>query len=144
MRPRQTIASLAQTIEENRGKELILIDTPGFAFGDLDVAVDLAQFLSTRQDIDTQLVLPSSMKAPDLTRMVDAFEVFRPQRLLFTKTDETNSFGPIVNESTRTGKPVSFLTTGQRIPEDLEIATAARLVELILTRGHCAAAVAAA
>src|SRR5205807_2674874 len=78
----ETVASLAQTIEENRGKELIFIDTPGFAFGDLDAAADLAQFLSTRQDIDTQLVLPSSMKAPDLTRMVDAFEVFRPQRLL--------------------------------------------------------------
>ena len=57
--------------------------------------------------------------------VVDSFEIFRPQRLLFTKLDETSSFGPIVNESARTGKPVSFLATGQRIPEDLETASAA-------------------
>src|SRR5436305_366311 len=84
------------------------------------------------------------MKSADLTRMVDAFDVFRPQRLLFTKVDETTSFGPIVNESARTGKPVSFLATGQRIPEDLETASASRLVDLILTSGRCATAVAAA
>jgi flagellar biosynthesis protein FlhF len=135
-----TVAALAQAIEENRGKELILIDTPGFGFGDLDGAAELAQFLETRQDIDAHLVLPSSMKATDLTRMVDAFDVFRPQRLLFTKLDETTSFGAIVNESARTGKPVSFLATGQRIPEDLEAASAPRIVELILTLGHCATA----
>ena len=57
---------MAQAIEENRGKELILIDTPGLGFGDLDAADGLAHFLSTRQDIDTQLVLPGSMKSADL------------------------------------------------------------------------------
>ena len=63
------------------------------------------------------------MKSADLSRVVDAFEIFRPQRLLFTKLDETGSFGPILNEAARTGKPLSFFTTGQRIPEDLEAAS---------------------
>jgi flagellar biosynthesis protein FlhF len=130
----ETGAALAQAIEENRGKELILIDTPGLGFGDLDVAVPLAHFLSSRQDVDTQLVVPGSMKPADLTRVVDAFEVFGPQRLIFTKLDETGSFGSIVNESVRTGKPLSFLTNGQRIPEDLEVATPGRLARLILAR----------
>ena len=43
-------------------------------------------------------------------------------RLLFTKLDETGSYGPILSEAARTGKPLSFFTTGQRIPEDLEAA----------------------
>ena len=98
----ETVAALAQTIEENRGKDLILIDTPGFGFGDMDMAGPLARFFSGRTDIDTQLVLPASMKPADLTRVVDAFEVFRPQRLLFTKLDETGSFGPILGEAART------------------------------------------
>jgi len=130
----ETTTALAQAIEENRGKELILIDTPGVSFGDLDAAGPLARFLSTRTDIDTQLVTPASMKAADLTRVIDAFEIFCPQRLIFTRLDETGSFGPIANEAVRTGKPVSFLTTGQRIPEDLETATASRLAQLILSR----------
>jgi flagellar biosynthesis protein FlhF len=129
----ETITALAQTIEENRGKELIFIDTPGFGFGDMDSASDLAQFLSTRPDVDPQLLLPASMKSADLSRIVDSFEIFRPQRLLFTKLDETGSFGPILNESARTGKPLSFFTNGQRIPEDLETASRERLAELILT-----------
>ena len=129
----ETTNALAQAIEENRGKELIFIDTPGFALGDLEDSKSLAHFLSTRPDIDTHLVLSASMKSADLTRMVDAFEILRPQHLLFTKLDETGSFGPIFSEAARTGKPLSFFTTGQRIPEDLEAVTQARLVDLIMT-----------
>jgi len=138
----ETTAGLAQSIEENRGKELILIDTPGFGHGDLEDSSSLAHFLSTRTDIDTHLVLPASMKPADLSRMVDAFEILRPRHLLFTKLDETGSFGPVFSEAARTHKPLSFFTTGQRIPEDLETATQARLMELLLTgqnRGFAAA-----
>jgi flagellar biosynthesis protein FlhF len=75
------------------------------------------------------------MKAADLTRMVSAFEILRPRHLLFTKLDETGSYGPIFNEAARTRKPLSFFTTGQRIPEDLETATQERLLDLILGGG---------
>jgi len=139
----ETPAALAQAIEENRGKDLILIDTPGLGFGDLDAGAALAQFLSTRSDIDTQLVLPGSMKSSDLTRVVDAYEMFGPQRLIFTKIDETGSYGPLVNEAARTGKPISFLGTGQRIPEDLETASPARVAELILCTAARSSAAAA-
>ena len=129
----ETVAALAQAIEEHRGKDLILIDTPGFGFGDMDHAHALARFVAGRSDVDAQLVLSSSMKSADLTRVADSFEVFRPQRLLFTKLDETGSFGPILNEAARTGKPLSFFGTGQRIPEDLETASRSRVSELVLT-----------
>ena len=128
----ETVSSLAQTIEENRGKELIFIDTPGLAYGDLQDSESLAHFLATRGDIDTHLVLPASMKAADLSRMVDAFEVLRPQHLLFTKLDETRSYGPIFSEAARSGKPLSFFAAGQRIPEDLEAASPERVLELVL------------
>jgi flagellar biosynthesis protein FlhF len=139
----ETVAALAQAIEEHRGKDLLLIDTPGFGFGDMDHAGGLARFLAGRGDVDAQLVLSSSMKSADLTRVVDSFEVFRPQRLLFTRLDETASFGPILNEAARTGKPLSFFGTGQRIPEDLETASRSRVSELVLT-GHRSRALSAA
>lgn len=139
----ETAGALAQAIEENRGKDLIFIDTPGFGFGDFDAAASLAQFVSTRLDIDTQLVLPGSMKPSDLTRIVDAYEIFAPQKLIFTKLDETGSFGPILNETVRTGKPVSFLAGGQRIPEDLETASVERLTQLVLSGGSRGVGVAA-
>jgi len=127
-----TVAALAQTIEENRGKDLIFIDTPGLSFADLDSSSGLAHFLCTRPDIGTQLVVPASMKPSDLTRVIDGFVAFQPQRLLFTRLDETGALGPLFNEAVRTGKPLSFFGNGQRIPEDLEEARAERLVQTIL------------
>jgi flagellar biosynthesis protein FlhF len=127
----ETVASLAQAIEENRGKELIFIDTPGLGYGDLQDSESLTHFLATRGDIDTHLVLPASMKAADLSRMVDAFEALRPHHLLFTKLDETGTYGPVFNEAARSRKPLSFFTAGQRIPEDLEAASPERLLELV-------------
>jgi flagellar biosynthesis protein FlhF len=128
----ETITALAQAIEEHRGKDLLLIDTPGLGFGDLDHSSGLARFLGSRADIDTHLVLPASMKSADLALAVDAFEVFRPRQLLFSKLDETGSFGPLFGEAERTSRPLSFFTTGQRIPEDIEAASQARLIDLVL------------
>jgi flagellar biosynthesis protein FlhF len=128
----ETVTALAQAIEENRGKELIFVDTPGLAPSEMANYSSLAQFLATREDIDTQIAVSGSMKSADLSRVVDGFECFRPQRMIFTKLDETSSFGPVLNEAVRTGKSLSFFTTGQRIPEDLEAATKSRVAELIL------------
>src|SRR5580704_7245392 len=129
----ETVSALAQRIEEHRSKDLILIDTPGLGFTEISESSTLARFLATRADIDTQLALAASVKPADLARMVDAYQVFKPQRLVFTKLDETASFGPIFNEAVRTGMPLSFFATGQRIPEDLEEVTPVRLTSLILS-----------
>lgn len=131
----ETVNALAQTLDENQGKDLIFIDTPGCGFAELDGGSELARFLAAHTGIDTQLVLSSSMKSADLSRVIDGFEIFRPGRLLFTRLDETTAPGPILNETVRTGKPLSFLATGQRIPEDLEAATPRRLTELLLGSG---------
>jgi flagellar biosynthesis protein FlhF len=128
----ETVPALAQAIEENRGKELILIDTPGLGPADLDNYSGLAQFFASRPDIDVHLVLPASMKATDLARVADGFGSFQPRHLLFTKLDETSSYGAIFNEAVRTSRPLSFFSSGQRIPEDLEEAARVRVVELIL------------
>jgi flagellar biosynthesis protein FlhF len=128
----ETVGALAQAIEESRGKDLILIDTPGFGFSDLDISTALAGFLATRQDIDTHLVLPASMKSSDLARVADRYAIFQPDRLLFTKLDETGSLGGIYQEAARSGRPLSFFATGQRIPEDLETASKTRLLEALL------------
>jgi flagellar biosynthesis protein FlhF len=127
----ETTGALAQALEEHSNKDLVLIDTPGFGPRDFDAAEELARFLASRPDIDTHLVLTASMRSADLSRVVDRYEVFRPAKLLFAKLDETGTFGPILNQVVRTGKPVSFLAAGQQIPEDLEPATKERVLDLL-------------
>lgn len=128
----ETPLALAQTLEEQRGKDLIFIDTPGWTPRNSPGMDELADYIGNDPSIDVHLVLPASSRASDLARMVDRYSTFRPSKLLFTRIDETCRYGPLLNESYRGGKPVSFLTAGEQIPEDLEPATVHRIAELVL------------
>lgn len=130
----ETTIALSQALEEHRHKELVLIDTAGLARNDMEDATELARFLSTHPEIDTHLVLPASMKPSDLTRVVERFECFHPGKLLFTHLDETEHFGALVSEASRTGKPISFLCSGQQVPEDLAEASRPLIAGLVLGR----------
>jgi len=139
----ETVAGLAQSIKENSRKELLLIDTPGYSAADFELSAELTQFLSTYPHVDIHLVLSCSAKSSDISRMVDRYSIFGPAKLLFTRLDETTSYGAVLNESVRTGLPVSFLGAGPRVPDDVEPATQDRIVDLFLG-GREARAVAAA
>jgi flagellar biosynthesis protein FlhF len=78
------------------------------------------------------MVAPASMKPADFERLADLYEAFNYQSLIFTKLDETTSIGQLVSESWRRQKPLSYFTTGQRIPDDLELASRERICERIL------------
>jgi flagellar biosynthesis protein FlhF len=139
----ETPRALDQTLHVHRGKELILIDTPGLAAADMERGADLAAYLASRPEIDTHLVLSASMKSADITRAVDRFEIFRPGKLLFTRLDETDSWGGVLTEAARTGKPLSFLAAGQQIPEHLEPATKSRVLDLLFPTCYSASLAAA-
>jgi flagellar biosynthesis protein FlhF len=128
----ETPAALAHAIHEFSSKDIILIDTPGLCGSEMESCEDLANLLATHPGVDTHLVLPASMRAADLRRVSERYSIFQPRKLLFTRMDETETFGPILSRSVRMGRPVSFLSRGQRIPEDLEPATADLLLDLVL------------
>ena len=130
----ETSVALARAIEAAPADALVLIDTPGHTATSLEESgADLAAFLSNnRHDIDTHLVLTATMRLSDLSRQADLFEAFRPAKLLFTHLDETDSTAALFSEAARTGKPLSFFSTGQLIPEDMESATKARVTQSLV------------
>ena len=89
----ETPVALAQALEEHRGKDFVFIDTPGLGACDLADGADLARLIAGHPEIDTHLVLPSSMKAADMARVIDQYQIFRPSKLLFTRLDETQRWG---------------------------------------------------
>ena len=127
-----TPRALVQALEEHRSKELIFIDTPGFGPHDLDDASGLADVIAGNPVMDTYLVLNACMKSADLRRAARLYEVFSPSKLVFTHIDETETFGPLLSLSVKTGKPISFLARGQQVPEDLEPAGRRALAELVI------------
>lgn len=126
---------LAQALEESSRKDLVLIDTPGFGPGEEEEAEELAEALCGQSELECHLVLTAAMRSADLWRVAERFERFRPGKLAFTRLDETETYGPLWSLAVRLGKPVSFMSRGQRIPEDLVPATAEALLELVWDSG---------
>jgi flagellar biosynthesis protein FlhF len=79
------------------------------------------------------------MKRADMARCAHRFEEFKPDYLLFTKVDETESFGAIISMAIAASKPLSFFANGQSIPEDLEAANLEALLEPLFTRERAGA-----
>lgn len=127
-----TVGALAQALEEHRNKGLILIDTPGFPPSESDAAQDLAPYLARHAEIDVHLALPAYMKSSDMLKVTERYGAFHFSKLIFTKLDETWARGPMLSEAIRSGKPVSFLTTGQHIPEDLIEASVEELIDMVV------------
>ncbi len=119
----ETPVALAQALEEHHGKDWVFIDTPGLAASEMEDGADLARLITSHPEIDTHLVLSASMKPADLSRVIDRYQIFQPKKLLFTRLDETERLGALVSEAARRSLPISFLATGQQIPDDLEPAS---------------------
>jgi flagellar biosynthesis protein FlhF len=134
----ESVAALAHAVDTAPESTLVLIDSPGYSATIMkDLGGDLATFLSRRQDIDTHLVLTASMRIEDLYRAAGLYDVFRPSKLLFTKVDEASSLAGVFCLAARRNLPVSYFSTGQSVPEDLEPATKERVVGSLVRQLPC-------
>jgi flagellar biosynthesis protein FlhF len=82
------------------------------------------------------LVLSATAKDEDLKQTIVHFGEININSLIFTKLDETFHHGCILNQLLRFNHPISFMGTGQRVPEDIEPATQKRLLSLLLPAGN--------
>ena len=104
-------------------KRPLLLDTAGRSPSD-DVSREMLRVLAGRRGVRTHLVLAASTPPSTARRVLDRFEDARPTRLVITKVDEADSLGPLVSVLHERQLPISYLGTGQRVPEDLQRATA--------------------
>jgi len=114
-----------------KDKDLILIDTAGISQNNEHQFNELRIFFDKIRHIETHLLLSATTKENDLIDILARFKVFPISKLLFTKLDESTSYGNMLNQLIRSEIPVSYFTNGQQIPEDIEIATLEKLVDLI-------------
>jgi flagellar biosynthesis protein FlhF len=128
----ETTVALGQLLNEHAHKELILIDTPGLSPGQMSDHATMAHFLSSDPRIDCHLVMPANQKGADVARMIERFHSYGAHKVILTHLDETESIGGLLLALDECEQHVSFLAMGQTIPEDLEPATIARLLDLFV------------
>jgi flagellar biosynthesis protein FlhF len=112
-------------------KDIVLIDTAGRSRKDEKQMKELMDYLSGDIPVEVHLVLSSTDQEEILFSNIKRFHPLSVNSLIFTKIDEANSFGMLFNIAVKTNKPISYFTTGQKVPEDIEVATAEKTVDLI-------------
>ncbi len=128
--------SLANALAELAWADLVLIDTEGRSPSDKVAIARLAGcFESAGEPIFVHLCLAAAMREAELARAIGRLAPLSPVRLTVTKVDEAVDAGGIVAAHVVSGLPLAWLTTGQRVPEDIEVASAERLAGLLCCEG---------
>ncbi|MHC4101762.1 MAG: flagellar biosynthesis protein FlhF [Planctomycetota bacterium] len=127
-----TPVEMRQAVHALRGCEVVLIDTAGRGPNDRSRLDELRSCLAAVEPHEVHLVLSSTSSQRVLMREAEAFAVLGADRVVLTKLDEAVSFGVLINVMQAVGKKLSFVTTGQEVPDHLEVGRPRRLAELVL------------
>jgi len=138
-----TPQEMAQAVESLRQYDVVLIDTAGRSQFNSERLIELREFLDAASPTETHLVLSSTSGEAVLNRALEAFGPLGANRVILTKLDEAVNFGVIVNVARRLGTSLSFVTTGQEVPDDIEPGQPDRLARMVLDNALVSAQAAA-
>ncbi len=130
-----TPAEMSLACEAMSGVDVVLIDTAGRSQHDGDRLAELSEFLGAARPHETHLVLSGASNQAVMLRAAERFAGARPNRVIFTKLDETVNFGVLVSAARSIGAALSYVTTGQEVPDQIEQGRADRLARLVLEGG---------
>jgi flagellar biosynthesis protein FlhF len=125
-------AEMPHALDDLGAVDLVLIDTAGRSPRDEVKIRELAEFLLQAKPDEVHLVLSAVAGERSLRSAVDRFATVQVDRLILTKLDEAESLGGILAVLGLYSRPLSYLTTGQAVPDDIEPADRKRLARLIL------------
>ncbi len=125
---------LGEILQRNRQQDLVLIDTAGRNPHQLQQLEELKDILSVDRRMENHLVLSATTKDYHMAQIAERFSLLPIRSYLFTKIDETEEFTSLFNQLLCLKRPLSYLTNGQRVPEDIELAIKGRIAHLVLNR----------
>jgi flagellar biosynthesis protein FlhF len=114
---------LRKAVDRHRDCDLIIIDTAGKSPYDAAHISELASWLSGIGGIEPQLVLSATTKKEDLKYIIEAYASLGPTGLILTKLDETRAYAALCQQIAGVAIPISYVATGQRVPEDFYVAS---------------------
>jgi len=127
-----TPAEMQRAVHALRECDVVLVDTAGRGPGDRSRLDELQSCLDAAAPHEVHLVLSSTASQRVLMREAEAFSALGADRVVLTKLDEAVSFGVLVNVMQAVGKKLSYVTTGQEVPDHIEVGRPRRLAELVL------------
>jgi len=123
---------LQEAFRRHRDKDLILIDTAGRSPRDNARIDELNEFLGQDSDVENCLVLSATTEERLQQKTLKSFNRLPISRLIFTKLDESDRCGSLINIPIRSNLPLAYLTNGQQVPEDLILAEPQVVADLVM------------
>ncbi|OBR94961.1 flagellar biosynthesis protein FlhF [Clostridium ragsdalei P11] len=127
-----TIKDMGKAIENMSDCDVILIDTTGRSSKNKMQISELRAFIDKVNTDNIHLVISCTTKNRDIDVIVEGYKELNYNNVIITKLDETSTYGSILNILQAAKKPISFVTTGQNVPEDIKVMNTEELVKLVL------------
>lgn len=127
-----TIKEMESAVESMKDCDVILVDTTGRSSKNKMQISELRAFVDKVNTDNIHLVVSCTTKNSDIDVIVNGYKELNYKNVIITKLDETATYGSILNIIQSAGKPISFVTTGQSVPEDIKVMKAEDLVKLVL------------
>jgi flagellar biosynthesis protein FlhF len=127
------VEELLPVLDEVYDRKLVLVDTAGMGHRDRRLEVTLSALRDTAPLLRPYLVCSAATQARDLEAILERYSVVSPAAVMLTKLDEATWLSPVLSAAILHKLPVAYVSSGQRIPEDCEPASARALVHRALT-----------
>jgi flagellar biosynthesis protein FlhF len=125
--------TMAAAMRSYAGADAILIDTPGRAFENEEVRHALLEVMrAVGEPVEGYLLVAATFSAAQHEAIFRSFAELNPAKVIATKIDESRQPGSLINIHSMCPMPIAYLTNGHRVPEDIELARAGRIVQLVL------------
>lgn len=121
-------------LKKMEGKDVVLIDTAGQSQYDKSRIEELKRMMPDDLAISCHLLLSVATRAAEMRNTAANFAPLKFQSYIFTKADEAEQCGSIINQVMQHNLPISYITTGQNVPEDIEMAKKENILSLLLSK----------
>ncbi len=126
-----TPEDMSRLVRKHQDKDIILIDTVGRNQRQTEHIAELGKFIKSADPDEVHLVLSATSSYKNMIDVYNRFKSLLPNRLIFSKVDEAVSLGYILNVAYKTKLPLSYITTGQNVPDDIAVAEPKVIANLI-------------
>ncbi len=121
-----------QACESFKDYDIVLIDTAGRNFRNQQYVEDLKKVVDFERDMETFLVLALTAKQKDMSDIYEQFSLIKINKFIFTKADETSTYGAMLHMMKSSHIGVAYITNGQNVPDDMISANREQVTNLIL------------
>ena len=127
-----TIKEMEEAIESMKDCDVVLIDTTGRSSKNTMQISELRAFVQKAEPDYVNMVISATTKNKDIETILKGYSELEYGSVIITKLDETTAYGSIYNISQNANKPISFITIGQNVPDDIKVSTKEELTRFIL------------